>query len=62
MKKAALAQIAELEAIAETIGETVSSCANLQDSLINQESLEHEIVKKVDRQFEQLKTIIDEQK
>jgi hypothetical protein len=62
LKKAALAQIAELEAIAETIGETVSSCANLQDSLINQESLEHEIVKKVDRQFEQLKTIIDEQK
>lgn len=29
MKKAALAQITELEAIAEKIGETVGSCANL---------------------------------
>jgi hypothetical protein len=34
----------------------------MQDSVINQESLESEIVKKVNRQFDQLKTIIDDQK
>lgn len=34
----------------------------MQDSVINQESLESEIVRKVNRQFDQLKTIIDDQK
>ena len=34
----------------------------MQSSLVNQESLESEIVKKVDQQFDGLKKIIDDQK
>lgn len=62
MKKAALEQINQLEAICKAIADSVKSCSDMQDSLINQESLETEIVKKVNRQFDQLKSIIDDQK
>jgi len=34
----------------------------MQDRILNQESLEDEITKKVDLQFDMLKGIIDEQK
>ena len=44
------------------IADQVRNCTQMQDSVINQESLESEIVKKVNRQFDQLKTIIDDQK
>lgn len=62
MKKAALQQIAELESIFKQIGDSVKSCSDMQDSIIKQESLESEIVQKVDRQFDLLKSIIDDQR
>jgi conjugal transfer/entry exclusion protein len=62
MKKAALEQITGLENIFKQIEQAVESCSGMQSALINQESLESEIVKKVDRQFDGLKTIIDDQK
>ncbi len=62
MKKAALQQITELESLEKIIAEQVRSCSQIQDSVINEESLESEIARKVNRQFDQLKTIIDEQK
>lgn len=49
MKKAALEQISSLETIYKTIDSAVESCAGMQTALVNQESLELEIVKKVDR-------------
>lgn len=49
MKKAALEQISTMESISKTIEDAVKACADMQDSLINQESLESEISRKVDR-------------
>ena len=62
IKKAALQQIAELESIFKLTCDSVKNCSDMQDGLLNQESLESEIVQKVNRQFDQLKSIIDDQK
>lgn len=40
----------------------MSKCSEMQHRILNQESLEEEITKKVDQQFDMLKGIIDEQK
>ena len=40
----------------------LSKCSEMQHRILNQESLEEEITKKVDQQFDMLKGIIDEQK
>ena len=40
----------------------LGKCTEMQQRILNQESLEDEITQKVDHQFDMLKKIIDEQK
>jgi len=40
----------------------LKKCSDMQERILNQESLEDEITQKVDLQFDMLKKIIDEQK
>lgn len=40
----------------------LQKCSDMQQRILNQESLEDEINQKVDHQFDMLKKIIDEQK
>lgn len=62
LKQASTNQISQLESIMSQCQQSLDQCKNMQDIALNQEGLEEEVLKKVNRQFEQLKQIIDEQK
>lgn len=62
LKKAAAEQISRLEHIRLQVNEALDSCNEMQNSVLNSEGLEDEVLKKVNRQFDQLKAIIDQQK
>ena len=49
LKKAAAEQIARLEQILNQVGDALGSCSDLQNSVLNQEGLEEELLKKVNR-------------
>ncbi len=51
-----------MEQVFEKASEALKSCSEMQSNMLNQESLEEEVIKKCNRQFDQLKSIIDEQK
>jgi hypothetical protein len=62
LKKAAAEQVSQLQTILTSVGQALNSCNEMQSSALNQEGLEEEVLEKVNRQFEQLKAIIDQQK
>jgi len=62
LKQAASQQIVQFENILNECGEALDSCSDMQNRLQKQEGLEEEVLKKVNKQYEQLKAIIDEQK
>lgn len=49
LKKAAAEQIARLEQILNQVGDALGSCSDMQNSVLNQEGLEEELLKKVNR-------------
>ena len=51
-----------LEQIQKECEQNLHKCAEMQEKIRNQERLEDEISKKVDREFDYLKQIIDQQK
>ena len=62
LKQAASSQINQFETILAQCGEALDSCKDMQSRMMRQEGLEEEVLKKVNKQYEQLKAIIDEQK
>lgn len=62
LKQASNENLIALEDIQKSCSQNLNKCKDMQDRILNQESLEDEITKKVDKQFDMLKDIIDEQK
>lgn len=62
LKIASAQQITTLQEILAMCTNNLSKCSDMQQRILNQESLEDEINQKVDQQFNMLKKIIDEQK
>jgi DNA repair exonuclease SbcCD ATPase subunit len=62
LRKACTEQISSLENVLITVSDSVQSCEDLQTNIGGMESLETEVIQKVERQFEQLKSVIDEKK
>jgi hypothetical protein len=60
LKQACLSQITQFESILTQCDEALSACSDMQSRVMRQEGLEEEVLKKVNRQYEQLKNIIDE--
>ena len=62
LKAAAAQQIAQFEAILNDNQTAFASCSDMTNTVERQEGIEEEVVKKVNRQYDQLKAIIDEQR
>ena len=62
LKQASNEHVQQLQKIYEACSNNLGKCSEMQHRILNQESLEEEITKKVDQQFDMLKGIIDEQK
>ena len=62
LKAAAAQQIAQFEAILNENQTAFASCSDMTNTVERQEGIEEEVVKKVNRQYDQLKAIIDEQR
>lgn len=62
LKQAASTQISQYETILAQCAEAVESCSDMQYRMMRQEGLEEEVLKKVNKQYDQLKAIVDEQK
>ena len=62
LKQASNANISSLQEIYDSCSKNLTRCKEMQQRMLNQESLEDEINKKVKQQFDMLKRIIDEQK
>ena len=62
LRKASTEQISSLENVLITVSDSVQSCEDLQTNIGGIESLEAEVIQMVERQFEQLKSVIDEKK
>ena len=60
LKQASNENVLQLQKIYEACTNNLSKCSEMQHRILNQESLEEEITKKVDQQFNMLKGIIDE--
>lgn len=52
IKKAAIEQISKLESVFQIANEALRSCSDMQNHMLNQESLEEEVIKKCNRQFD----------
>ena len=59
LKQAANMHLQHLEQIQKECEQNLHKCAEMQEKIRNQERLEDEISKKVDREFDYLKQIID---
>ena len=55
LKQASTNQISQLEQILTQCQQSLDQCKDMQNIALNQEGLEEEVLKKVNRQFEQLK-------
>lgn len=62
LKQAASSQIGQFETILAQCGEALESTSDMQYRMMRQEGLEEEVLKKVNKQYDQLKAIVDEQK
>ena len=62
LKQAANMHLQHLETIQKQSGESLKTCHEMQEKIHNQERLEDEITKKVNKEFDLLKQIIDDQK
>jgi Zn ribbon nucleic-acid-binding protein len=52
LKKAANQHIDQLEQIFLQVKDSVKQCSDMQQSVLNMESLENEVIKKVNKQFD----------
>ena len=62
LKQAATLQISEFEQILDQNNTAFRSCSEMATTVERQEGIEEEVIKKVNKQYDQLKAIIDEQR
>ena len=62
LKQAAALQISQFEAILNSNNTAFGSCSEMATQVERQEGIEEEVIKKVNKQYDQLKAIIDEQR
>ena len=60
LKQAANMHLQHLEQIQNEAGANLQKCTDMQEQIRSQERLEDEIIKKVDKEFDYLKEIIDQ--
>lgn len=62
LKQASTLQITQFEELLNETSGALTTCSNMKNTVMEQEGIEEEVVKKVQHQYDQLKAIVDEQR
>lgn len=62
LRQAAAQQIEQFKQLLSQTDKAYTTCSTMKNTVDSQEGIEEEVVKKVQRQYDQLKAIVDEQR
>ena len=62
LKQAAIQQIDAFKAVLKESSDQYTACSTMKNNVQQQMGIEEEVIEKVDKQYEQLKSIVDEQR